>query len=114
MPPARGAPFPWCPKEEGNFLLLGCPCSEGCSCSFCFGIQELEAIKAKLREIEKEDERLKKLQLEAENHLFMSSEAGRSCHRVLLSLPRDTSGAQGDNWSQSIWLYLSGHLGLDT
>nr|XP_030138022.3 embryonic polyadenylate-binding protein 2 [Taeniopygia guttata] len=36
---------------------------------------ELEAIKAKLREIEKEDERLKKLQLEAENHLFMSSEA---------------------------------------
>ncbi|NWI05917.1 PABP2 protein, partial [Tichodroma muraria] len=38
---------------------------------------ELEAIKAKLREIEKEDERLKELQLEAENHLFMSSEAGR-------------------------------------
>ncbi|RLV92425.1 hypothetical protein DV515_00013793 [Chloebia gouldiae] len=36
---------------------------------------ELEAIKAKLREIEKEDERLKELQLEAENHLFMSSEA---------------------------------------
>ncbi|KAM4894682.1 embryonic polyadenylate-binding protein 2 [Sylvia borin] len=41
------------------------------------GVQdpELEAIKAKLREIEKEDERLKELQLEAENHLFMSSEA---------------------------------------
>ncbi|NWY65738.1 PABP2 protein, partial [Erithacus rubecula] len=37
---------------------------------------ELEAIKAKLREIEKEDERLKELQLEADNHLFMSSEAG--------------------------------------
>ncbi|NXB69311.1 PABP2 protein, partial [Donacobius atricapilla] len=37
---------------------------------------ELEAIKAKLREIEQEDERLKELQLEAENHLFMSSEAG--------------------------------------
>ncbi|XP_023790228.1 embryonic polyadenylate-binding protein 2, partial [Cyanistes caeruleus] len=36
---------------------------------------ELEAIKAKLREIEKEDERLKELQLEADNHLFMSSEA---------------------------------------
>ncbi|XP_014729964.1 PREDICTED: embryonic polyadenylate-binding protein 2 [Sturnus vulgaris] len=36
---------------------------------------ELEAIKAKLREIEKEDERLKELQLEAENHLFMNSEA---------------------------------------
>ncbi|NXH88766.1 PABP2 protein, partial [Edolisoma coerulescens] len=40
---------------------------------------ELEAIKAKLREIEKEDERLKELQLEAENHLFMSSEAGMGC-----------------------------------
>ncbi|NXI10366.1 PABP2 protein, partial [Irena cyanogastra] len=38
---------------------------------------ELEAIKAKLREIEKEDERLKELQLEAESHLFMSSEADR-------------------------------------
>ncbi|NWV52023.1 EPA2A protein, partial [Daphoenositta chrysoptera] len=38
---------------------------------------ELEAIKAKLREIEKEDERLKELQLEAENHLLMSSEADR-------------------------------------
>ncbi|NXD30643.1 PABP2 protein, partial [Spelaeornis formosus] len=37
---------------------------------------ELEAIKAKLREIEKEDERLKELQLEAESHLFLSSEAG--------------------------------------
>ncbi|NXH63616.1 PABP2 protein, partial [Rhabdornis inornatus] len=36
---------------------------------------ELEAIKAKLREIEKEDERLKELQLETENHLFMNSEA---------------------------------------
>ncbi|NWW59535.1 EPA2A protein, partial [Ifrita kowaldi] len=55
---------------------------------------ELEAIKAKLREIEKEDERLKELQLEAENHLFMSSEAGMDCAWVLLSLPRDTSGAQ--------------------
>ncbi|NXR64591.1 PABP2 protein, partial [Rhadina sibilatrix] len=44
------------------------------------GVQdpELEAIKAKLREIEKEDERLKELQLEAENHLLMSSEADRS------------------------------------
>ncbi|KAL2300101.1 hypothetical protein Nmel_012061 [Mimus melanotis] len=36
---------------------------------------ELEAIKAKLREIEKEDERLKELEMEAENHLFMNSEA---------------------------------------
>ncbi|NXQ57087.1 EPA2B protein, partial [Anthoscopus minutus] len=38
---------------------------------------ELEAIKAKLREIEKEDERLKELQLESENHLYVSSEADR-------------------------------------
>ncbi|NXJ63579.1 PABP2 protein, partial [Rostratula benghalensis] len=37
---------------------------------------ELEAIKAKVREMEKEDERLKELQLEAESHLIMSSEAG--------------------------------------
>ncbi|XP_074442957.1 embryonic polyadenylate-binding protein 2 isoform X2 [Larus michahellis] len=36
---------------------------------------ELEAIKAKVREMEKEDERLKELQLEAENRLIMSSEA---------------------------------------
>ncbi|NXE95093.1 PABP2 protein, partial [Menura novaehollandiae] len=48
---------------------------------------ELEAIKAKLREIEKEDERLKELQLGAENHLFMSSEAGMGCPWVLLSPP---------------------------
>ncbi|NXS92190.1 PABP2 protein, partial [Jacana jacana] len=38
---------------------------------------ELEAIKAKVREMEKEDERLKELQLEAESHLIMSSEAER-------------------------------------
>ncbi|NWV08539.1 PABP2 protein, partial [Ptilonorhynchus violaceus] len=38
---------------------------------------ELEAIKAKLREIEKEDERLKALQLETENQLYLSSEADR-------------------------------------
>ncbi|KGL84536.1 Polyadenylate-binding protein 2, partial [Tinamus guttatus] len=37
---------------------------------------ELEAIKAKVREMEKEDERLKELQLEAERHFLMSSEAG--------------------------------------
>ncbi|KFQ17925.1 Polyadenylate-binding protein 2, partial [Merops nubicus] len=38
---------------------------------------ELEAIKARVREMEKEDERLKELQLEAESRLFfMSSEAG--------------------------------------
>ncbi|NXC28837.1 EPA2A protein, partial [Campylorhamphus procurvoides] len=46
---------------------------------------ELEAIKAKLREIEKEDEKLKELQLEAENHLLTSSEADRQtslCHSV--------------------------------
>ncbi|NXT52755.1 PABP2 protein, partial [Pluvianellus socialis] len=37
---------------------------------------ELEAIKARVREMEKEDERLKELQLEAATHLIMSSEAG--------------------------------------
>ncbi|CAM9431638.1 unnamed protein product [Bubo scandiacus] len=37
---------------------------------------ELEAIKARVREMEREDERLKELQLEAESHLIMSSEAG--------------------------------------
>ncbi|XP_010148270.1 PREDICTED: embryonic polyadenylate-binding protein 2-B-like, partial [Eurypyga helias] len=37
---------------------------------------ELEAIKARVQEMEKEDERLKELQLEAESHLIMSSEAG--------------------------------------
>ncbi|NXJ89570.1 PABP2 protein, partial [Corythaixoides concolor] len=40
---------------------------------------ELEAIKAKVREMEKEDERLKELQLEAESRLIMSSEAGMGC-----------------------------------
>lgn len=77
-----------------------------CSCNSWFGVQELEAIKAKLREIEKEDERLKELQLEAENHLFMSSEAGMGCpfpgtplrHRVTIAA--------------SIWLCFSGHLGF--
>ncbi|KFR10383.1 Polyadenylate-binding protein 2, partial [Opisthocomus hoazin] len=37
---------------------------------------ELEAIKARVREMEKEDERLKELQLEAESRLIMSLEAG--------------------------------------
>ncbi|NWY50211.1 PABP2 protein, partial [Chionis minor] len=37
---------------------------------------ELEAIKARVREMEKEDERLKELQLEAATRLIMSSEAG--------------------------------------
>ncbi|NWV61688.1 EPAB2 protein, partial [Malurus elegans] len=49
---------------------------------------ELEAIKAKLLEIEKEDKRLKELQLEAESHLFMNAEAGMCCPS------RDTPGAQ--------------------
>lgn len=35
--------------------------------------------------MEKEDERLKELQLEAENRLIMSSEAGMGCPWVLLS-----------------------------
>ncbi|NXL01170.1 PABP2 protein, partial [Mesembrinibis cayennensis] len=42
---------------------------------------ELEAIKARVREMEKEDERLKQLQLEAESCLIMSSEAGTGCPR---------------------------------
>ncbi|KAF1457981.1 Polyadenylate-binding protein 2, partial [Pygoscelis antarcticus] len=40
---------------------------------------ELEAIKARVREMEKEDERLKELQLEAESRLIVSSEAGTGC-----------------------------------
>ncbi|NXA74709.1 PABP2 protein, partial [Thryothorus ludovicianus] len=52
---------------------------------------ELEAIKAKLREIEKEDERLKELQLEAESQLFMSSEAGMGCPWVLCPCVCDKS-----------------------
>ncbi|NXA45537.1 PABP2 protein, partial [Nothocercus julius] len=45
------------------------------------GVQdpELEAIKARVREMEKEDERLKELQLEAERRFLMSSEAEGSC-----------------------------------
>lgn len=79
MPAWMGNQFSLVPKGNGELFMLGCPCSVCCSCSFWFGIQELEAIKAKLREIEKEDERLKELQLEADNHLFMSSEAGMGC-----------------------------------
>ncbi|XP_077687251.1 embryonic polyadenylate-binding protein 2 [Eretmochelys imbricata] len=37
---------------------------------------ELEAIKAKVREMEEEDERLKELQAEAKNHLILRSQAG--------------------------------------
>ncbi|KFQ38086.1 Polyadenylate-binding protein 2, partial [Mesitornis unicolor] len=37
---------------------------------------ELEAIKARVREMEKEDERLKELQLEAESRFIVSMEAG--------------------------------------
>ncbi|NXG64456.1 PABP2 protein, partial [Hemiprocne comata] len=40
---------------------------------------ELEAITARVREMEKEYERLKELQLEAESHLILSSEAGMGC-----------------------------------
>lgn len=38
--------------------------------------------------MEKEDERLKELQLEAESRLIVSSEAGTGCPWVLLSPPR--------------------------
>ncbi|EMP36266.1 N-acetylgalactosamine-6-sulfatase [Chelonia mydas] len=44
--------------------------------SLGFGAQELEAIKAKVREMEEEDERLKELQAEAKNHLILRSQAG--------------------------------------
>ncbi|NXV83873.1 PABP2 protein, partial [Atlantisia rogersi] len=49
---------------------------------------ELEAIKARVKEMEKEDERLKELQLEAESRLIMSSEAGMGCpwHHVSAGL----------------------------
>lgn len=47
-----------------------------CAHKSWLGVQELEAIKARVREMEKEDERLKQLQLEAERRLLMSSEAG--------------------------------------
>ncbi|NXE15528.1 PABP2 protein, partial [Lophotis ruficrista] len=40
---------------------------------------ELEAIKARVREMEEEDERLKELQLEAESRLIMTLEAGMGC-----------------------------------
>lgn len=89
----------------------GCPCSVRCSRKSWFGFQELEAIKAKVREMEKEDERLKELQLEAESRLIMSSEAGMGCPWVLLPPPRDTSGTQGDDRSQGMWLCLSRHPG---
>ncbi|NXE28929.1 PABP2 protein, partial [Ardeotis kori] len=48
---------------------------------------ELEAIKARVREMEEEDERLKELQLEAETRLIMSLEAGMGCpqHDPLVS-----------------------------
>ncbi|NWW93515.1 PABP2 protein, partial [Rhynochetos jubatus] len=51
---------------------------------------ELEAIKARVREMEKEDERLKELQLEAESRLIVSSEAGMGCPWELLSPPPGT------------------------
>ncbi|NWI64604.1 PABP2 protein, partial [Todus mexicanus] len=50
---------------------------------------ELEAIKAKVREMEKEDERLK---LEAESRLIMSLEAGTGCPWVLLASPVVSAG----------------------
>jgi len=52
-----------------------------------FEFQELEAIKARVREMEEEDKRLKELQLEAESCLLMGSEAGTGCPWVLLCSP---------------------------
>lgn len=64
---------------------VGVSCSLCCSHKSWLGVQELEAIKARVREMEKEDERLKQLQLEAETRLLMSSEAGTGCSWVMLS-----------------------------
>lgn len=82
--------FPLSIGEQENFyssvqvqgcitMVWGCPHTVCCSHESCFGFQELEAIKARVREMEKEDERLKALQLEAESRLIMSSEAGTGC-----------------------------------
>lgn len=75
-----------------------------CSCKSWFGFQELEAIKARVREMEKEDERLKELQLEAESRLIMSSEAGTGCPWVLLS-------PQGHLWGTG-WQLEPEHVAL--
>lgn len=87
-----------CPNP-GWTAVRGCPCSVRCSCKSWFGFQELEAIKARVREMEKEDERLKELQLEAETRLIMSSEAGMGCPCVLLC-PPVPSPSQGQLWVQ--------------
>jgi len=69
---------------QGGEQGRGVPVSWCRSCESYLGFQELEAIKARVREMEKEDERLKELQLEAESRLIMSLEAGRGCAWVLL------------------------------
>ncbi|NWH54757.1 EPAB2 protein, partial [Fregata magnificens] len=51
---------------------------------------ELEAIKARVREMEKEDERLKELQLEAESRLIMTSEADLHGQTFLCQRARET------------------------
>uniref|UniRef100_A0A8C8BN24 PABPN1 like, cytoplasmic n=1 Tax=Otus sunia TaxID=257818 RepID=A0A8C8BN24_9STRI len=68
-----------CAALQGPSPGQGCCCSGCCSRKSWFGFQELEAIKARVREMEREDEKLKELQLEAESHLIMSSEAGTGC-----------------------------------
>lgn len=116
MPAWIGNQFSLVPKGNGELFTPGVSLLHVCcSCNSWFGIQELEAIKAKLREIEKEDERLKELQLEAENHLFMNSEAGMGCpspgtplvHRVTVEVKVFASAFLG-TWD---WTYKVGEGG---
>ncbi|POI28170.1 hypothetical protein CIB84_008080 [Bambusicola thoracicus] len=57
--------------QGGEWVFARC-----CLHELWFEFQELEAIKARVREMEEEDKRLKELQLEAESCLLMGSEAG--------------------------------------
>ncbi|XP_009325249.1 PREDICTED: embryonic polyadenylate-binding protein 2, partial [Pygoscelis adeliae] len=59
---------------------------------------ELEAIKARVREMEKEDERLKELQLEAESRLIVSSEAGWSVQLEGSPEPQEMTHEAGGGW----------------
>ncbi|KAJ7396327.1 poly(A) binding protein nuclear 1 like, cytoplasmic [Pitangus sulphuratus] len=70
---------------------------------------ELEAIKAKLQEIEKEDEKLKELQLESESHLFMSSEAGLFPKTAKEKVEADQRSIYvGNNWVDSLGFVFPG------
>lgn len=56
-----------------------------CSPKSWWGFQELQAIKARVQEMEKEAEQMRKLQLEAESSPAGNLEAGTGCPWVLLS-----------------------------